>query len=131
MEVELSSNKNGYGIDELRTENETEYWCTDSNLPHFIRFTFPSRTYVHSVCIDLSYRLDESYTPESVVLLFNGRKRPYKLKEPEGIIPLHLDSIVSEIVLLIISNHSEGRDSHVRGLKVMANQEHEILWNSE
>lgn len=131
MEVELSSNKNGYGLQELRSDKDTEYWCTDSNLPHFIRITFPTRTYVHSVCIRLSYKLDESYTPESIVLYFDGCKKAYKLAEPEGVIALPVDCIVPDIVILVISNHSEGRDSHIRGLKVMAGRTEEILWNFE
>lgn len=118
MEIILSSAKRGYGLKELLSSNSDEFWSTDDTLPHAIIIRFARRTYVHSLCFVLSYSLDESYTPENLVVYFNNNTRKQCFREPEGEKIVPIDMFVFEIQVVISSNHSDGKDSHIRGLTV-------------
>lgn len=126
MEIELSSFKHGYGLQELMTDGENNYWNTDDSLPHFVRITFPAFTYVDSVELGLSYEADDSYTPEVIQLYAEGSTQDYKFFEPDGPVFLQVRRRVFEIILTIHSNHAEGKDSHVRSLRVFKDREHDI-----
>ena len=137
MEIILSSSKRGYGLKELLSTSKTEYWNTDDTLPHFIGISFQVLTYVHSVRLLFQYSLDESYTPSKVAVLFNGTRREFNISQPEGFVTLSVEALLFDLHVIILANHAEGKDSHVRALKVMANPEEEIkptydnLWSAE
>lgn len=118
MEIVLSSAKRGYGLNELLSKNKDEFWSTDDTLPHSITISFPRRTYVHSLGFVLSYTLDESYTPENITVYFNKQAVKQCFSEPEGEKTVPIDSFVFDIHIVIASNHSDGKDSHIRGLNV-------------
>lgn len=120
MEIVLSSSKRGYGLKELISDSLGEFWNSDDTLPHSIAISFFKKTYIYSINIQLSYTLDESYTPEKIAVYYNDKSRIYNLKEPEGEKTLIVDDFVFEVYVVILSNHSDGKDSHVRRLKVMS-----------
>lgn len=126
MEIILSSCKRGYGLKELVSAVENEYWNTDDALPHSMHITFPELTYVHSVVLSLSYSLDESYTPERIAVHFAGKQRDFTFSEPEGRCSLSIDAMIYDVHIIIINNHSDGKDSHVRKLRVMTSPSEEI-----
>ncbi|KAL6120962.1 hypothetical protein NUSPORA_02210 [Nucleospora cyclopteri] len=119
MEIYLSSTKRGYGLKELLSQNLAEYWSSDSVLPHTITITFERLEYVYSVDLYLSYVEDESYTPEKICVFFNNKKEEYALCEPEGFTKLLVKAKTDKITVVIISNHTDGKDSHVRFINVM------------
>lgn len=130
MEIILSSAKRGYGINELMSNNKDEFWSTDDTLPHSITITFPKKTYVYSLSLGLSYTLDESYTPENIMVYFNNKAIKQCFREPEGNKIIIIDSFVFNIYLVITSNHSDGKDSHVRGLSVRSSPNELIRYNN-
>lgn len=129
MEIILSSAKRGYGLKELISESAIDYWSTDDNLPHYIHITFAAKTYVYSVNMLLSFNEDESYTPEKIAVHFNGKQKNFVLNEPDGMKEFPINEFVFDIYVVISSNHSEGKDSHVRTLKVMESPSEEIKIN--
>lgn len=120
MEIVLSSSKRGYGLRELMSDSLSEFWNSDDTLPHSVSISFFRKTYVYSINIQLSYTLDESYTPEKIAIYYNNKSRIYNLKEPEGEKILIVDSLVFDVYIVILSNHSDGKDSHMRRLRVMS-----------
>ncbi|ELA41694.1 uncharacterized protein VICG_01327 [Vittaforma corneae ATCC 50505] len=129
MEIVLSSAKRGYGLKELLSDNRDEFWSTDDSLPHSITISFLRKTYVHSLGFILSYALDESYTPENLIIHFNKQAIKQCFSEPEGEKTVLIDSFVFDIHIVIIGNHSDGKDSHVRGLNVKTSPTEEIRYN--
>lgn len=119
MEIILSSSKRGYGLKELLNSEGDEYWSSDDVLPHAISIFFPVKTYVYCLSLYFSYILDESYTPEQILVCFNSTSKLYKFQEPEGIKEFKIETEVFEMQIIIISNHTDGRDSHLRQLKIM------------
>lgn len=126
MEVFLSSAKRGYGLFELMSDNKEEYWSTDDALPHTIIISFPRKTYVYSLVLMLSHSKDESYTPENIRVHFADKVANHVFREPEGEVSISIDSFVFDIHLIIVTNHTDGKDSHVRGFKVMASPDEQI-----
>lgn len=131
MEIILSSSKRGYGLRELMSDSLGEFWNSDDTLPHSISVSFFKKTYVYSINIQLLYTLDESYTPEKVAVYYNDKSRIYNLKEPEGENALIVDSFVFDVHIVILSNHSDGKDSHIRRLKVMSSPTECIKYDME
>ncbi|KAF7684137.1 Anaphase-promoting complex subunit 10 [Astathelohania contejeani] len=129
MDIRLSSYKRDHGLKELLSENENEFWHTDDNLPHFIEISFIRRTYIDHIELFLSYSLDDSYTPEKIEVKTGITKDSMEsiitlsFTEPDG--PIHIDigKDCFFIYLIILSNHQEGRDSHVRRLRVFSYDE--------
>lgn len=118
MEIILSSAKKGYGLNELLNTCKDEFWSTDDTLPHSITINFPKKTYIHSLGLLLSFSLDESYTPENLVIYFNKKSIKQSFREPEGEKAILIDDFVFDIYIVITSNHSDGKDSHIRGLNI-------------
>lgn len=131
MEIALSSCKRGYGLKELVSGLEGEYWNTDDTLPHSVHISFPRLTYVHCIRLVLSYTQDNSYTPETIVVNYGDVCREHRFMQPEGTVELPVAARVFDIFLVIVNNHSEGKDSHVRSLRVMAGPGEEIKLRSE
>ncbi len=128
MEIILSSSKKGYGLAELLSNSTNSFWSTDDVLPHAITISFHKKTYVHSINLLLSYSGDESYTPETISIHFMNKKVTQSFREPEGEKAILVGSIVFDIHILITSNHSDGKDSHIRGLKVMSSPTEQIKY---
>lgn len=119
MRVFLSSTKPGYRLSDLFSTSTDGYWHTNDSLPHFFHVDFPILTYIEKLSMDLSYELDDSYTPEQIsIFLDQKHHQSHKLFEPEGTISFDIKQSVFTLNLVIRSNHQEGRDSHVRGIRL-------------
>jgi anaphase-promoting complex subunit 10 len=135
MEIRLSSFKRGHSLKELLSKDMSEYWATDDILPHAIQISFDRLQYVHSIQLFLSFAQDDSYTPERIEIrtgLTREAIRPVSsvtLVEPEGLFTLNIARKCFYIQLIINSNHQEGKDSHIRHMKVMESPTKEIFYN--
>lgn len=140
----ISSAKVGNDVAQLRDNNFDTYWQSDGNAPHFINIQFNRKTKVSKLCLYLDYNTDESYTPKKLVVKTGTlvhdltELSSFELNEPIGWIVISLDSqslglapINDEnedikdsletffIQIKFISMHQNGRDCHVRQLKML------------
>lgn len=135
MDIRLSSYKRGHGVEELFSKDIQNYWATDDLLPHGIQFTFNKLTYIEEVRIYLSYAQDDSYTPQEIEVrcgLVESEINPITnmtLVEPEGFFSLSVKEECFYLQIIILSNHQDGKDSHVRHLKLMESKTKELFIN--
>ncbi|XP_063375267.1 anaphase-promoting complex subunit 10 [Cydia amplana] len=126
----LSSCKPGFGIDQLRDDCMDTYWQSDGQLPHLVNIQFQRKTMVSHIYIYTDYKLDESYTPSRISIRagthFNDLQEieVIELIEPSGweMIPIkdmHDRPIRTFMIqIAVLSNHQNGRDTHMRQIKV-------------
>jgi len=127
----VTSAKPGNGVDLLRDGSAETYWQSDGTQPHLVNVQFQRKVQLREVALHLSYKNDESYTPQRLsVRVGNGfndlrEVKAVEMEEPEGwvVVPLGpepgggaLGTYVLQIAVL--SNHQNGRDSHIRQVKV-------------
>lgn len=138
----LSTAKSGNGVDQLRDNNMETYWQSDGPQPHLINVQFHKKTKISSIGICLDYKLDESYTPKKLSIRSGNTLHDLKeiqtleIKEPQGIVTIALDntSNLSKtengekciktffLQICIIAMHQNGRDTHVRQVKIYTPQ---------
>ncbi|XP_044738560.1 anaphase-promoting complex subunit 10 [Chrysoperla carnea] len=126
----LSSCKPGFGIDQLRDDCMDTYWQSDGQLPHLVNIQFQRKTTVSDIYIYTDYKLDESYTPNRISIRagtnFNDLQEidVIVLNEPTGWVQMPIKDIREKpirtfmIQIAVISNHQNGRDTHMRQIKV-------------
>lgn len=144
----LSSAKNGNGVQQLRDNNVDTFWQSDGPQPHFVNIQFPKLMNVKQLSIYCDVRVDESYTPKLLSIRVGNNYHDLKelkrieIEEPSGWvdIPLTMSATTNEeneepaivddasgthgciktnmIQLAILSNHQNGRDTHIRQIKV-------------
>eukprot|EP00033_Pygsuia_biforma_P004004 GCRY01004384.1.p1 GENE.GCRY01004384.1~~GCRY01004384.1.p1 ORF type:complete len:254 (+),score=29.59 GCRY01004384.1:74-835(+) len=129
----LSSAKIGHGIEELRDNNTETFWQSDASQPHTVTMVFQERTTVTDLLVYLDYKADESYTPSSMAVHAGSDMHHLKeldhidVMEPVGWIRIPLSETrksnspcLSTFILQlgIITNHQNGKDTHVRQVKV-------------
>ncbi|WFD31324.1 hypothetical protein MSPP1_002358 [Malassezia sp. CBS 17886] len=144
----LSSAKMRHGVAELMDDDLNALWQSDGAQPHFVDISFPSQTAVTHLSLYLDCHRDDSYTPTKVLVkagthpydLVDVRYREFT--EPQGwyhfvlrrghelsmeeadaslplgaTTPLHpIDVFVLQVCIL--GNHLNGKDTHIRGLRV-------------
>lgn len=131
MEIFLSSFKKGFGLKELFSDDLNEYWCTDEQLPHLLKISFDKKTYIYSLVLTLIFYEDTSYTPRKFILYFNKKTLEVEFQnEPSSELEIRIDDHVFDIYLTIVENHVDGKDSHVRKLRVMESPTEEIKFDS-
>lgn len=120
----------GFGVDQIRDDCMETYWQSDGQLPHLVNIQFRRKTIVRDICIYIDYRLDESYTPGRISVRagtnFNDLQEVevVELNEPYGWVRIMTkdinDSMLKTYMLQIavITNHQNGRDTHMRQIKV-------------
>ena len=120
------------GAKMLRDGREDTYWQSDGAQPHTIILEFQRLVTLSGIALFVDYKLDESYTPQRISVRTGTREtnvkeiRQVELKEPQGwvLIPLtHPDTQLPYIKafrmeVVILANHQNGRDTHVRQLRV-------------
>ncbi|KAK4758849.1 hypothetical protein SAY87_020150 [Trapa incisa] len=128
----VSSCKPGNGVSSLRDDNLETYWQSDGAQPHLVNVQFQKKVKLQLVALYIDFKLDESYTPSKVSIRagdgFHNLKeiRSVELVKPTGWVYVSLsgndprDTFVSTFMLQIavLSNHLNGRDTHVRQIKV-------------
>ncbi|CAG8474703.1 6119_t:CDS:2 [Ambispora gerdemannii] len=133
----LSSWKPGNGVENLRDENNMTYWQSDGTQPHLINIQFPKKVYVTQISLYVDYKNDESYTPNKITIkagtTFSDLQdlRTVELSEPSNWVDIQLsgDLLLSRrsrpvgaylFQVMIKSNHQNGKDTHIRQVKVFA-----------
>ncbi|KAF8518473.1 anaphase-promoting complex subunit 10 [Gautieria morchelliformis] len=137
----VSSHKFGFGAECLRDEDPETFWHSDGPQPHFITVQFGRKVAIQKIALHLSFKSDDSYTPATLCvragtglsdlqdvrlvtfekpngwLLFDVYLEP--TEEGDGFKPLH--AYVLQVV--VVSNHMNGKDTHVRGLQIFGPSE--------
>lgn len=132
MDIKLSSFKRDHGLKELLSSSLEDFWHTDDNLPHYISITFKKLTYVSSIQMKLQYSFDESYTPQSIEIKASRRHDriekdfEFNLEEPEGVVTFDLGVECFFLHVIVLKNHHDGKDTHMRGFKVFDENSIEI-----
>ncbi|GAA5988031.1 hypothetical protein JCM11641_002137 [Rhodosporidiobolus odoratus] len=138
----VSSAKPGYGVEHLRDGSSSTLWQSEGAQPHLISIQFPKKQSVSQVWLYADIGLDDSYTPSKVSVRagsYHGDLQEVKVVEfnqPKGWQALKLGGTVKPteagtaeadepirahlIQVAIISNHMNGKDSHLRGIRVFA-----------
>eukprot|EP01084_Bolivina_argentea_P299859 516924_1 len=137
---ELSSAKSGHGVFQLRDDNLTTFWQSDGMVPHTVKILFHKKQLISSIGIYIDYKLDESYTPQNIIIKASSSSlHNYEnnivckkiLHEPNGWIILKLNKHkrqnkfdkyckTNKIIMEIQSSHQSGRDTHIRQIKIYA-----------
>ncbi|KAL5122655.1 Anaphase-promoting complex subunit 10 [Glycine soja] len=105
---------------------------SDGGQPHLVNIQFQKKVRLQLIVLYVDFKLDESYTPSKVSIRagdgFHNLKeiKTVELVKPTGWVYLSLsgvdprDTFVNTFMLQIavLSNHLNGRDTHVRQIKV-------------
>jgi anaphase-promoting complex subunit 10 len=120
----------GFGVEQLRDNSMETYWQSDGQLPHLVNIQFPRKTTINQIYIYSDYKLDESYTPSRISIRcgthFNDLNEIeiIDLCEPSGWIVVPIKNIRENpirtfmIQVAVISNHQNGRDTHMRQIRI-------------
>ncbi|KAI8969852.1 anaphase-promoting complex subunit 10 [Trametes punicea] len=148
----VSSFKFGFGPECLTDDDPDTFWhssSSDGPQPHFVTIEFPRKVSVQKLSVHLSYPLDDSYTPANICIRAGTgpvdvqELRFVSLDKPDGWVTFdvcmepnedadgfkHIDVYVLQI--LIINNHMNGKDTHVRGVKVLGPLEPKLKEHEE
>lgn len=134
----LSSCKAGFGVDQLRDDNLETYWQSDGPQPHLVNVQFKKKTLIEDICIYADFKLDESYTPSRISIRTGNHFHDLQevevmdLSEPKGWIHIDCRKVNNGqgiraflVQLAIVSNHQNGRDTHIRQIKIYAGTKEE------
>jgi len=139
----LSSCKPGFGVAALRDNCTDTYWQSDGQLPHLVNIQFRRKTTVQDVAIYTDYKLDESYTPTRISVRggtnFNDLQEieVVELTEPSGWIVIPLKDLAERLVrtfmlqIAVLQNHQQGRDTHLRQIKVHSPVQQKVVSTAE
>ncbi|XP_057547497.1 anaphase-promoting complex subunit 10 [Amaranthus tricolor] len=128
----VSSSKPGNGVQCLRDDSIETYWQSDGAQPHLINIQFQKKVKLQLIALYVDFKLDESYTPSKLSIRagdgFHNLKeiKAVELVKPTGWMSISLsgndprETFVNTFMLQIavLSNHLNGRDTHVRQIKV-------------
>ncbi|XP_046578722.1 anaphase-promoting complex subunit 10-like isoform X2 [Haliotis rubra] len=126
----LSSCKPGFGVDQLRDESYETFWQSDGPQPHLVNIQFKKKTTIQDICLYADYKADESYTPNRISIRagnhFNDltEVEQVEMSEPVGWVCVPLKDVNDKpirtfmIQVTVLSNHQNGRDTHIRRIKV-------------
>ena len=99
---------------------------------YILIFISRRKTTVQSVAVYTDYKLDESYTPTRISIRvgtnFNDLQEieVVELQEPTGWVEIPLKDMNEKLVrtfllqVAVIQNHQQGRDTHLRQVKVFS-----------
>ncbi|EGO56190.1 hypothetical protein NEUTE1DRAFT_44798 [Neurospora tetrasperma FGSC 2508] len=138
----VSSHKPGNGVEELLTEDLDKYWQSDGQQPHLLTIHFLRRVEIRAIRFYVDYNLDESYTPTNIVWYAGTGHHDLiefadvKLTNPVGWQDVPIancgggpdgHSLCCWIVQAHIKeNHQNGKDTHIRGIKIFAIDENTV-----
>jgi anaphase-promoting complex subunit 10 len=127
----LSSAKPGSGVDQLRDDNLTTFWQSDGVQPHEINIQFCKRMKLSTIALYADAKIDESYTPSKLSIRVGNSFHDLRelmiveLVDTAGWVAIQLGQKGSFIrttfvQVVILSNLQNGRDTHVRQVKVFS-----------
>lgn len=126
----LSSCKPGFGVEQLRDGSLETYWQSDGPQPHMVNIHFKGKQTINDICIYADFKADESYTPNRISIRAGNTVNELtelelvELNEPCGWVVIPLRDINDKpirtfmIQIAILSNHQNGRDTHLRHIKI-------------
>ncbi|KAL9689542.1 hypothetical protein QQ045_009928 [Rhodiola kirilowii] len=128
----VSSSKAGNGVSALRDDNLETYWQSEGVQPHLVNVQFQKKVRLQLVVMYVDFKQDESYTPSKITIragdgFYNLKDiKTVELLKPTGWVYISLsgneprETFVNTFMLQIsiASNHLNGRDTHVRQVKV-------------
>ncbi|KAM7199719.1 galactose-binding like protein [Naviculisporaceae sp. PSN 640] len=135
----VSSHKPGNGVAELLSDDLDKYWQSDGQQPHLLTIHFIRRVEIRAIRFYVDYNQDESYTPTNII--FHAGTGPHDLTQfaemplvnPVGWQDVPVagcgggadgDSLCCYIVQMHIKeNHQNGKDTHIRGIKIYSQDE--------
>ncbi|KAK0710770.1 galactose-binding domain-like protein [Lasiosphaeris hirsuta] len=138
----VSSHKPGNGVAELLSDDLDKYWQSDGQQPHLLTIHFLRRVEIRAIRFYVDYNKDESYTPTHVIFyagtghhdLIQFAEVP--LTNPVGWqnVPIRDcgggpdgHSLCCWIVQVHVKeNHQNGKDTHIRGIKIFALDENSV-----
>ncbi|PPS00689.1 hypothetical protein GOBAR_AA19985 [Gossypium barbadense] len=108
------------------------FFRSDGAQPHLVNIQFQKKVKLQLVVLYVDFKLDESYTPSKISIRagdgFHNLKeiKTVELVKPTGWVYLSLsgndprETFVNTFMLqiVVLSNHLNGRDTHVRQIKV-------------
>ncbi|KAH9848426.1 anaphase-promoting complex subunit 10 [Lenzites betulinus] len=136
----VSSFKFGFGPECLTDDDPDTFWhssSSDGPQPHFITIEFPRKVSVQKLAVQLCYPLDDSYTPANMCIRAGTGPvdmqdlRIVSLDKPNGWVTFDVCLEPNEdgeglkpidlhvLQILIMNNHMNGKDTHVRGVMVL------------
>ncbi|KAF7864365.1 hypothetical protein EAF04_006499 [Stromatinia cepivora] len=135
----VSSSKPGCGVLALRDDDTNLFWQSDGPQPHYLNIHFAKFAKIRAIRIFLDFEADESYTPTRIQLLGGTGYHdliPFSelsFVQPKGWIDVNLDHVGGGsdgktlrafiIQVKVLENHQNGKDTHVRGLKIYSHDE--------
>ncbi|SCU86394.1 LAMI_0D01882g1_1 [Lachancea mirantina] len=129
-----SSTKEGYPIVSVMDGDPNTYWQSDGSQPHTIDVYFSKRVEIACIALFFSLFLDESYSPQ-IFEIYAGHgpsdATHYKtlhIGEINQWIALSFEDsrpddrlLMCQFIRFVIpTNHENGKDTHLRGLKLFA-----------
>ncbi|KAB8300561.1 hypothetical protein EYC80_000719 [Monilinia laxa] len=135
----VSSSKPGCGVNALRDDDTNLFWQSDGPQPHYLNIHFAKFAKIRAIRIFLDFEADESYTPTRIQLLGGTGYHdliPFSdlsFVQPKGWIDVNLDHVGGGsdgktlrafiVQVKVLENHQNGKDTHVRGLKIYSHDE--------
>ncbi|KAI1106359.1 APC10-domain-containing protein [Jackrogersella minutella] len=132
----VSSYKPGCGVKALRDDDVNQFWQSDGPQPHRLNIHFIKRVEIRAMRLYLDYELDESYTPTKLQITagfspnFTIPFTTLELNMPKGWIDVPItgagggpdgNSLCCWFIrIIVLENHQNGKDTHIRGIKVYA-----------
>lgn len=120
----------GFGVEQLRDNCMDTYWQSDGQLPHLVNIQFQRKITINRIYIYTDYKLDESYTPSRISIRsgthFNDLQEIeiVDLCQPTGWVVIPVKDMRDKpirtfmIQIAVISNHQNGRDTHMRQIRI-------------
>jgi anaphase-promoting complex subunit 10 len=131
----ISGARPGNGVDCLLDPSLETFWQSDGVSPHMVYVQFLKRTTVAEICIYVDYKVDESYTPKKLSIRAGTTHhdleeiRVLHLDKPTGWVRIPVGNPTGKginrylrtwyIQVIIYFMHQNGRDTHVRCMKVL------------
>ncbi|KEY64084.1 hypothetical protein S7711_07446 [Stachybotrys chartarum IBT 7711] len=132
----VSSHKPGNGVEALRSDDLKLFWQSDGPQPHRLTVYFVKRVGIRDIRFYVDYQEDESYTPTKIVFRSGTSENnliefaTMNLENPVGWQQVPIagaggdpdgNTLVSYVLQMqILENHQNGKDTHLRGIKIYA-----------
>ncbi|KAK3314461.1 anaphase-promoting complex, subunit 10-domain-containing protein [Apodospora peruviana] len=129
----VSSHKPGNGVAELLDDDLDKYWQSDGQQPHHVDIHFIRRVQIRAMRFYVDYNQDESYTPTHIEFLAGYKPHFVHLSEMTLTNPVGWQDVpiaqsgggadghsldVWVVRMQIKENHQNGKDTHIRGIKI-------------
>ncbi|KDQ15852.1 hypothetical protein BOTBODRAFT_31310 [Botryobasidium botryosum FD-172 SS1] len=133
----VSSFKYGFDVECLRDDDPETFWQSDGPQPHSITLQFSKKVKVQKIAILLDIGQDDSYTPTRLTIRAGTGHydlqdiKNVNLQSPSGWITFDAGAELTRdgkaykpleiyaIQVMIAANHLNGKDTHVRGLRIL------------